>query len=233
VAERRIQHVLASLDTSGLGLEIGPSHNPLLPKRSGARIEIIDHAPREELIAKYRALEIPPDQIDQIEEVDYVTRGGSLVEAIGRTGVYDYIIGSNVIEHMTDLIGFLQDCDALLKPEGRLSLTVPDQRFCFDLLRPVTGIWEVIDAHHYPSRTHTPGTLLEFTTYSCQRGGEIAWNPTDDRPVTLRWGQPNGKELIQQGLDESEYHDAHRWTFTPSSFSLLSRTSASSVTTLS
>jgi hypothetical protein len=221
VAEQRIQHVLASVDTTGLGLEIGPSYNPLLPKSSGARIEILDHATREELITKYRALEIPADQIDQIEEVDYVSNGGSFVETIGRTGVYDYIIGSNVVEHMTDLIGFLQDCDALLKPQGRVSLTVPDLRFCFDMLRPVTGIGDVVDAHHYPRRTHTPGTLLEYTTYSCKRGGEIAWNPADDRPVTFRWEQWDGKDLIQQGLDQSEYHDAHRWTFTPASFSLL------------
>ena len=101
------RRVLAAVDTSGLGLEIGPSYNPLLPKRSGARIESVDHASREELIAKYRTLDVSAEQIDQIEEVDYVSSGGGLVDTIGRTSAYDYIICSNVVEHMVDLIGFL------------------------------------------------------------------------------------------------------------------------------
>ncbi len=219
--EERARRILAAVDLSGLGLEIGASYNPLLPKRSGARIEIVDHATREELVTKYRALGIPDEQVNQIEEVDYVSGGGSFVEAIGRTSAYDFIIGSNVIEHMVDLIAFLQDVDALLKPGGRLSLSVPDLRFCFDLLRPVTSISDVIDAHHYPTRFHTAGTLLEYTTYSCMRDEDIAWLPEDERPVRFRWPEADSRKLIQQGLDQAEYHDAHRWTFTPSSFALL------------
>jgi SAM-dependent methyltransferase len=213
--------VLAPVDISGLGLEIGPSHNPLLPKSSGARIEIVDHASRQELIAKYRELSVPAKQLDQIEEVDYISSGGSLVEAVGRTAAYDYIICSNVVEHMVDLIGFLQDCDALLKPNGRLSMTVPDHRLCFDLLRPVSSIGEVVDTHLNPTRFHTPGGLLEFSTYFCRRGGQIAWSIGDVGPVQLNWDGPVAKSLIEEWSDQTEYIDAHRWTFTPSSFSLL------------
>ncbi len=153
--------------------------------------------------------------------MDYVSRNASLAETVGRAYAYDYIIGSNVVEHMVDFVGFLQDCDALLKPEGRLSIAVPDLRYCFDLLRPPAAIGAVIDAHQYPTRFHTPGTLFESTTYACLRGGEEAWNRADDRPVTLRAEGVNGPELVQRGIDQAEYYDIHRWTFTPASFSLL------------
>jgi hypothetical protein len=213
--------VLASVDTSGLGLEIGPSYNPLLPKRSGTRIEIIDHATREELVAKYGAMQVPAEQVGQIEEVDYVSSGGGLVETIGRTAAYDFIICSNVVEHMVDLIGFLRDIEALLKPDGRLSMSVPDQRFCFDLLRPITTSGDVVDGHLNPSRFHTPGSLLESTTYSCAREGHESWALGVAGPLALHVPGLLIPRLIDQWLDQTEYHDAHRWTFTPSSFSLL------------
>jgi SAM-dependent methyltransferase len=220
--DERVRRALAWIDTAGLGLEIGPSYNPLLPKRSGARVEIVDHGSREELVAKYRGYGLPADKLDQIEEVDYVSRGGSLLDVIGRTSAYDFILASNVIEHSVDLIGFLQECQALLKPQGRLSLIVPDQRFCFDLFKPLTSIGHVVDAHLYPTQFHTPGSLLEHTAYACTRSGAIAWGQDDAGPVELQFTDlSSGQEQIHQGLGQAEYYDTHRWKFTPSSFSLL------------
>jgi 2-polyprenyl-3-methyl-5-hydroxy-6-metoxy-1,4-benzoquinol methylase len=219
--EERTRRVLVPVDTSGLGLEIGPSYNPLLPKRSGANIEILDHASRDELVAKYRELGLTAEELDRIEDVDYVSTGAGFVDAIGRTGVFDFIIGSNVVEHMVDFVRFLQDCDALLKPGGRVSVTVPDMRFCFDLLRPVSSISSVLDAHLTPTRFHTPGTLFEAASYMCARDGKIAWSPDETGTVALQLDVADGKNLVRQSRDQLEYHDAHRWTFTPSSFVLL------------
>ncbi len=219
--DERVRRVLATVDTSGLGLEIGPSYNPLLPKRSGASIEIVDHASRDDLVAKYRAMGVAAEQVDRIEDVDYVSSGGSLVETIGRASVYDFIICSNVVEHIVDLIRFLQDCEALLKPNGRLSMSVPDQRYCFDLLRPTTSSGDVVDGHLNPSPFHTPGSLLESTTYSSSRDGHEAWGPGATGPLVLHVAGHLIPRLIDQWLHQTEYNDAHRWTFTPSSFSLL------------
>lgn len=219
--DERVRRVLAPVNILGAGLEIGPSYNPLLPKRSGARIEIIDHSSREGLVAKYRAMGVPHEQIDRIEEVDYVSNGCGLVETIGRTALYDFIICSNVVEHIVHLIRFLQDCEALLKPDGRLSMSLPDQRFCFDLLRPTTSAGDVVDGHLNPSPFHTPGSLLESTTYSCTRDGHEAWALGTTGPLSLHVPGLLSPRLIDQWLDQTQYNDAHRWTFTPSSFSLL------------
>lgn len=219
--DERVRRVLAPVNIRGVGLEIGPSYNPLLPKRSGARIEIIDHASREDLVAKYQAMGVPQEQIDRIEEVDYVSNGRGLVEAIGQAALYDFIICSNVVEHIVDLIRFLQDCEALLKPNGRLSMSVPDQRFCFDLLRPTTSAGDVVDGHLNPSPFHSPGSLLESTTYSCARDGHEAWALGTTGHLSLHVPGLLIPRLIDQWLDQTQYNDAHRWTFTPSSFSLL------------
>jgi SAM-dependent methyltransferase len=126
LAQDRRDVILRHLDLDGLGLEIGPSHSPLLPKSQGYRVETIDHADANHLREKYRAL---GQDVGRIEEVDYVSGGGSIFETIGKPGRYDYIVASHVIEHIPDILGFLQDCERLLKPNGHVSLAVPEERF--------------------------------------------------------------------------------------------------------
>jgi hypothetical protein len=54
------------------------------------------------------------------------------------------------------------------------------------------------------------------------RGGEIAWGLGQAGPVEFRYADSGeNQQLIQQGLDQAEYVDIHRWRFTPSSFALL------------
>lgn len=48
--------ILFSLfDATGLGLEIGPSFNPLVPKAEGYRVEILDHLSAANLREKYKS----------------------------------------------------------------------------------------------------------------------------------------------------------------------------------
>ena len=44
----------AMFDRSGVGLEIGPSYNPFVPKSSGARIDTVDYTDQAGLIERYR-----------------------------------------------------------------------------------------------------------------------------------------------------------------------------------
>ena len=71
----RQRFVAAYAPKAGPGLEIGPSHSPLAPKAAGFNVEILDHAPAQDLRVKYRNAGV---DIDHIEEVDFVWRGESL-----------------------------------------------------------------------------------------------------------------------------------------------------------
>lgn len=126
--------ILRDLDRSGLGLEIGPSHNPVAPRRLGFRVRTVDHLDRPGLVAKYTGHGV---DTDAIEEVDHVWRGEPLSELVGAPGGFDWIIASHVIEHVPDLVGFLRECERLLNAGGTLSLAIPDKRYCFDHLRPI------------------------------------------------------------------------------------------------
>jgi SAM-dependent methyltransferase len=125
----REDKVFHLLDKTGLGLEIGPSHNPIAPKKKGFNVHILDHVSRAELRNKYQGHGV---NLDNIEEVDFVWHGEPLQRLIGQIGCYDWIIASHVIEHVPDFISYLQQCEELLKPYGILSLVIPDKRYCFD-----------------------------------------------------------------------------------------------------
>src|SRR5689334_17671755 len=131
----REEKVLDKIDKKGIGLEIGPSHAPLAPKRKGFNVHIIDHMSKDELVKKYTGHSV---ELNNIEEVDYIWSGDSYAELTGKTNFYDWIIASHLIEHTPDLISFLKQCEEVLKDEGVLSLVVPDIRYHFDYFRPIT-----------------------------------------------------------------------------------------------
>lgn len=59
-------------------------------------------------MAKYA--NAPGVEVSRIEVVDHVSTGASVFDAVGKTARYDYIVASHVIEHTTDMLGFLKDC---------------------------------------------------------------------------------------------------------------------------
>ena len=108
----RQEIILAHIKRDGLGLEISAGCSPIAPKKQGFRVHVLDHCDKDALSEKYRPHGIA---VENIEEVDFVWDGRPYGELIGRRHLYDWIIASHVLEHTTDLIGFLNDCDSLFK----------------------------------------------------------------------------------------------------------------------
>jgi SAM-dependent methyltransferase len=215
---------LRHVDLSGRGLEIGPSYDPLVSKASGARIETVDHADREALVAKYTAWGLPPDKTARIEAVDHLWSGGSLLETIPDHDVYDFVIASHFIEHTVDIVRFLMDCEGLLNRTGRLALVIPDKRFCFDRFQPLSTVGDAVDAFHATNVYHTAGTLLDHQAYASKRGESIAWDSLTTTPFEAQFPHLEGAaDVIGAGLSQDAYHDIHNWKFTPTSFALLIR----------
>jgi SAM-dependent methyltransferase len=207
------------LDPRGRGLEIGPSYNPMFPKRDGFRVETVDHATAEELARAYRALGQDPSRI---EEVDYVWRGEPLHELVPHPGAYDFVFASHAIEHVPDLLGFLDSCDRLLNEGGRVVLAVPDKRWCFDALRPIASTGDLIQAHLERRRRHPPGKVFDHHAYYAQRRGRDSWRRRTFGPIALRReGLEEARRALERAMASEEYLDVHGWQFVPSSFRLV------------
>ena len=214
----RREKILENLDLARLnGVEIGPLSRPLVRKSEGDII-YVDYADAETLKNKYR--EDPNVSVDDIVEVDAIWGVKTLQQAIGEERKVDYVIASHVIEHVPDMIGWLEELDAVLAPRGEIRLAIPDRRFTFDYLRRELSVAELVAARLLRARVPQPQAVLEFLTYF-----------TDVNPVSMWTGEldprrlkPNNGILDAIGLGNvalsGGYVDVHCWVFTPRSFGL-------------
>lgn len=213
--------IRASVSSDEPAIEFGPSFNPLIPKRLGFNVTIVDHADAEELKAKYGR-----DAVDLslIEPVDVLWTGGRLSARI-KERHFSTIVASHMIEHATDFIGFLQDCSELLAMDKQLFLIVPDKRFCFDFLHGVTDTAKVIADHRLHRKRHSLESLFRNSSNVKAQFGET---------VSTFWGQHeiadlhfvdgDSKPCLEGALkyaDSEDFFDCHENYFTPSSFFLL------------
>lgn len=221
----REKRIMYGITTQQQGLEIGPSHSPLAPKRKGYHVEVADYLDREGLREHYQNHGV---DLDAIEEVDYVWKGGSYYKLIGKDKYYDYIIASHMIEHTTDFLGFLQDCSKMLKEDGVLKLAIPDKRYCFDHFRDVTGVSQVLNNSYNPAGLHSPGRVAEYLTNVVKRRGRISWKKPlfpflnrRNRDYTFIYNRQEVQDIVRRVREDGEYVDIHHYVFTPASFELL------------
>jgi len=205
-----------ALDTSGFGLELGPSYRPAAPRARGFNIEIADHVGTDDLRKKYEKV---PGALENIEDVNYVLTDG-LYAGIRKPERFDFVIASHVIEHAPDFIQFLTDCERLIKSDGVLSLAVPDKRYCFDAARPTSTLGNVLRAHRekrtkpdpYDVLDHYLNCVTKNQLFGWHKGYEFEHETLYTTEVAMHW---YGKALA------GEYVDIHCWQFTPSTFRLL------------
>jgi SAM-dependent methyltransferase len=207
------------IDRDGLGLEIGPLHSPVASKQEGWRVEILDHADAETLRNRYR--HSPGVEEGLIEEVDHVSDGRPLPDVIGAKSKYDWIIASHVAEHVPDLLSFLSDCQAILKPGGKLVLALPDKRQCFDALRPISTTGAILEAHWARRTRHAPSMGFDFIARSIDLGGQYAWSRGQMGDVRIQHSLEAARAMFQALSETNTYHDLHGWVFVPASFRLI------------
>jgi 2-polyprenyl-3-methyl-5-hydroxy-6-metoxy-1,4-benzoquinol methylase len=214
----RVEKILSRINVNGQGIEIGPSHNPIAPKKDGYKVHIIDCANREQLIEKFKVHDISGENI---EEVDFIWSGQSYSELVGKAKFYDWIIASHVIEHTPDLIGFLNNCDSIIKDDAVISLAIPDKRYCFDHFRPITGISKIIDNYFQKHTMHSPGTVAECHLNMVTKGEKIGWGDSCDGKYNFLHSLQEVQSQMNRVINGKEYVDSHAWCFTPHSFRLI------------
>jgi SAM-dependent methyltransferase len=210
----RFSLLTAHVDLAGLGLEIGPSHRPLLPKARGYNVRTADHLDAPGLQAKYAGVR----PTERIEDVDYVLAPGRLTASVPDR--FDYIVASHVVEHTVCLVSFLQDCEALLRPGGVASFALPDKRYSFDRFRERSSLGRVVDVYRAAPTVHSEGSVLEHHLNLVRKGDQVAWH--DGAPGSYCY--PHSIEHAQWRASVAatgEYVDTHNWVFTPHYFRLL------------
>jgi SAM-dependent methyltransferase len=205
---------------AGLGLEVGPSHSPVAPKSAGFNVRILDHLSASGLRDKYANHGV---NLSAIEEVDYVWNGELYEDLVGTTR-FDWIVASHVVEHIPNLIAWLRSCERILTPGGVLSLIVPDARFCFDALSPLTKSGEVIDAWDEKRERPSAGQVWDHCSRAVHLKGALSWAGAlqHDR-LSLVHETNYCKEQFNIAAKSDCYVDVHCWRFVPLSFDMIIR----------
>lgn len=210
----RREKLLVDLDLSQLdGAEIGPLNRPIVSREQG-RIFYIDHVDTEALRQKYAAQGV---DIDAIVEVDAVWGENTIAEALGPDRRVDYIIASHVVEHVPDLVAWLNELASVLKPGGTIRLAVPDRRFCFDYRREDTRVSDVLAAHLVGARRPQPREIIDFSLHHKDIDLGAAWDQpaviTPPDPAQLDHAFARARRAVA-----GEYVDVHCWAFTLAAF---------------
>lgn len=220
----RQEKLLHRFNKDNVSMEIGPGYNPLLPKREGWQSISVDHADRAALVEKYRRFDV---DVDAIEEVDVVWTGGALDKALptSRLGTVNACVASHVIEHIPNPIMFFQSMSRILKPEGLLSLAIPDKRYCFDFFQSITGTGDWLHAWKRGAEIHSQRSMFQHIAYTVGTEGGTTWG--QGRYLErFEFLSPSISQAFTRFQAYSEntggtYQDCHAWHFTPSSFELL------------
>lgn len=160
-------------------------------------------------------------------EIDRPIINNSLVDTLSGDAPLDYIVGSQVFENIPNPIGWLKDIATILGPKGLVSLSLPDRRMTFDLLREETCASDMIAA--YLNNDKIPSAACVYDHHSMASYVNMEWASelsinSDDiikgcgaiRPhIVTR----NTMQLVQYAKD-GNYLDIHAWVFTPVSFLL-------------
>jgi hypothetical protein len=216
----RTNLLLRSIDVANSkGLELGPLANPVVTRDMGD-ISYLDHVDEEGLRARYHTHD--GFDVDAIVPIDYVSRTGSVRDAVGDGVVFDYVIASHVIEHVPDLVAWLGDIHDVLRVGGVLSLAVPDHRRCFDALRSPTVTAEVIHAHLTGATAPSPRQVFDHYSSAVAWKGMVSWGeePPFAELVPVH-SQAEALERATTVAASGEYQDVHCWVFTPASFTRL------------
>jgi predicted SAM-dependent methyltransferase len=127
-----IRHVIADKYLRGEGIEIGALHNPLLVPK-GVTVRYVDKWPTPYLKEHY-----PELKKRRLVHVDIVADGETL--SVIQDGSQDFVIANHFLEHCKNPLATVKEMFRVLRDEGVLFISLPDKRYTFDAVRPVTPV---------------------------------------------------------------------------------------------
>lgn len=134
---------LANKYLHGKGIEIGPAEHPL-PVPHWTKVKYVDEISTKDLIKLYPYLK----KYKNLTHIDVVDDGQRLAKF--KDSSQNFIIANHFLEHIIDPIKTLRNFYRVLKADGVIFMAVPDKRFTFDKLRPVTSLEKHINYHKNP-----------------------------------------------------------------------------------
>jgi len=198
------------------GLEFGPADRPWIPPTAPG-IRYIDHLSTEELRKKYTGWS--DYRAEDFCEIHFVNDGRPLTEILGNWVDLDVVVASHVIEHIPNLLKWLQELGSILKPGGLLFLAAPNKRFEFDRLRRVTELVDVLSDFLDDRKRPSPRSMMDYWVHYATLNGAPSWSEeVEPKALTLSFPLKTCFADAKEAVESPNYKDVHVSAFTPNSF---------------
>jgi hypothetical protein len=217
--EQKLARLLPIAD--GIGAEIGPLSIPIVSRQSG-NILYVDHLDTKSIKEKYPSLE-------GIVDVDRPMVNNNIGDTLLSDAPLDYLVASQVFEHVPNPIRWLQEVASVLSTGGLFALSLPDRRMTFDFLREETTAADIVAA--YFADATIPDVRCTYDHYSLASFVNMPWASADSiSPAEIVAGRGAVRPRIVasdkciyfvEQAKAGQYLDVHAWVFTPVSFLLV------------
>ena len=194
-------------------LEIGALDTPTYTK-TDASIKYLDYASKEELISSNE--DNPRYTDSRLMEVDFVCPTPEYSKFIKEK--FDLVIANHVIEHVKDMISWINEISTIVKPNGYLFLSIPDKRYTFDIVRQETSFVTLLK--NFEEKAKKPGLPEIFDAlyyYRPVKAVDVWQDNYQDKIEMKRFSVSRALELAREYAQKS-YFDIHCHVFTVHSF---------------
>jgi hypothetical protein len=215
----RAEVMLQGVSSTARCLEIAPFHRPVLTKKRFT-VDYTDYATTEELRQKAPVHEGISQ--DMVCAVDYIwTPGRPLRDCIPGNVSYDFALASHVMEHVPNVLGWVQEILDVLQTGASLQLALPDYRGCFDVFRRPTTFAEMLQCWTIEASTPTVGQIYDFLCNNVEipSGPEVF--PFGESPsfndFKRHYTDDSAFQFAMTNFNEGTYMDIHCSVFSPES----------------
>lgn len=212
------ENLVPSLGQNGPCLEIGAYFRPMVRGRNARYFDVFT---TEELRKRAEVDVDPAVSKHTIPEIHYCDPDGDISVIKER---FREVASSHCIEHQPDLIAHLEKVHDLLEPGGRYVVYVPDKRYCYDHVQPLSTVGDVLQASLEKRTRHTLASHVKRA--ACTHNDALRhWRGDHFDAGYLDVKAKKTDQLIKMFESASgKYLDCHAWYFTPTSFAEICNT---------
>lgn len=194
-------------------LEIGALDEPTLPDIPNVRyMDWFSAEHLRETLAGNRHR-----KADKIVEVNYVVGQKRFGHQIDER--FNMILANHVIEHIADPIAWLRELAAITTPDARLIMAVPDRRYTFDYIRPVSTAVDILRANEDDLQRPDVWQILSSIYHQRPLRAEDFWGDGVPREKLeeRRFGFAEALAIARRHA-AAGYADVHCFVYTAQSF---------------
>ena len=215
IANLRRQYFASQRYPFGKILELGAFGNPVFLRELGDDVKYLDWFSKQELIEMHASS--AKQNFERLVDIDFVVKDHNFVPYISDR--FNLISASHVIEHIPDLISWLNQLDELLVDGGLVCLAIPDRRYTFDYFRPETEATAVVRAYEEKLNRPSKWQIAESFYYHQKIDINELWAGKKPQRFTPRFDLGTAIRMAEER--SKVYTDTHCWVFTPSSLERL------------